>query len=91
VLLTHPRVVEAAVVGVPDALRGEVLEAYVVLRPGEVGDDELVQELQQRVKTGFAAHAYPRSVHFVDALPKTSSGKVQRFVLRQQRRAELVP
>ena len=90
VLLTHPRVIEAAAVGVPDALRGEVLEAYVVLRPGDgAGDDALVTELQQLVKTQFAAHAYPRSVHFVPELPKTSSGKVQRFVLRERRRAEL--
>jgi acetyl-CoA synthetase len=89
VLLTHPRVVEAAVIGVPDELRGEVLEAFVVLRPGDTGDQALVAELQQQVKTGFAAHAYPRTVHFVPELPKTSSGKVQRFVLRQRRRAEL--
>ena len=89
VLLTHPRVVEAAVIGAPDALRGEVVEAFVVLRPGDSGDEELVRELQQRVKTDFAAHAYPRAVHFVAELPKTSSGKVQRFVLRQRRRAEV--
>jgi acetyl-CoA synthetase len=89
VLLAHPRVVEAAVVGVPDALRGVVLEAFVVLRGGDAGDDALEGELQRLVKTRFAAHAYPRKVHVVDGLPKTSSGKVQRFVLRQQRRAEL--
>ena len=73
----------------PDALRGEVLEAFVVLRAGDVGDEQLAAELQQTVKTGFAAHAYPRTVHFVEELPKTSSGKVQRFVLRERRRAEI--
>ena len=89
VLVTHPRVMETAVIGVPDALRGEVLEAFVVLRAGDVGDEQLIAELQQTVKTGFAAHAYPRTVHFVEELPKTSSGKVQRFVLRERRRAQI--
>jgi len=89
VLGTHPRVVETAVIGVPDALRGEVLEAFVVLRAGDAGDDALAGELQQLVKDRFAAHAYPRSVHFVDELPRTPSGKVQRFVLRQRRRDEV--
>jgi acetyl-CoA synthetase len=91
VLVMHPRVVEAVVIGVPDELRGEVLEAFVVTRPGDTGDDQLVEELQQLVKHKFAAHAYPRTVHFVDALPKTSSGKVQRYVLRQHRRQQLAP
>jgi len=81
--------VEAAVIGVPDDLRGEVLEAFVVTRSGDDGDAGLAQELKQQVKQKFAAHAYPRTVHFVDALPKTSSGKVQRFVLRQQRRQQV--
>lgn len=89
VLSTHPAVAESAVVGVPDELRGEVLEAFVVLRPGVAGTDELTTELQQRVKTGFAAHAYPRTVHYVDALPKTPSGKIQRFLLRKERAAQV--
>ncbi|MFW0783461.1 AMP-binding protein [Gordonia sp. CPCC 206044] len=84
VLITHPSVVDVAVVGRPDELRGEVLEAFVVLADGVVGSDDLEKELQQLVKTGFAAHAYPRAVHFVDALPKTPSGKIQRFILRKQ-------
>jgi acetyl-CoA synthetase len=84
VLVLHEQVAEAAVVGMPDELRGEVLEAFVVLRNGSEGDKELAAELQVLVKEKFAAHAYPRKVHFVDALPKTPSGKVQRFVLRQQ-------
>jgi len=74
---------------VPDALRGEVLEAFVVLRSGDSGDEGLAAELQQLVKDQFAAHAYPRTVHFVDELPKTPSGKVQRYVLRQRRRTEV--
>ena len=88
VLLEHPDVVEAAVVGVPDELRGEVVEAFVVLRPGLAGSDDLAGALQQAVKTRYAAHAYPRSVHFVDTLPKTPSGKIQRFLLRERRRRE---
>jgi acetyl-CoA synthetase len=91
VLLTHPAVAEAAVIATPDELRGEVLEGYVVLRDGQVGSAEFEAELQQLVKTRFAAHAYPRAVHFVAALPKTPSGKIQRYVLRQQRRVELSP
>jgi acetyl-CoA synthetase len=89
VLVTHPRVMETAVIGVPDTLRGEVLEAFVVLRSGDTGDEHLTAELQQLVKDQFAAHAYPRTVHFIDELPKTPSGKVQRYVLRQRRRAEV--
>ncbi len=71
VLVLHEQVVEAAVVGMPDELRGEVLEAFVVLREGIEGTDELEVELQQLVKKKFAAHAYPRTVHFVPNLPKT--------------------
>lgn len=84
VLVMHEHVIEAAVVGMPDQLRGEVLEAFVVLRDGVDGTDELEAELQTLVKKKFAAHAYPRTVHFVPSLPKTPSGKVQRFILRQR-------
>ncbi|NGP07942.1 AMP-binding protein [Rhodococcus sp. 14C212] len=83
VLVMHEHVVEAAVVGMPDQLRGEVLEAFVVLRDGVDGTEELEAELQQLVKRKFAAHAYPRTVHFVPRLPKTPSGKIQRYILRQ--------
>lgn len=86
VLSTHDRVVECAVVGVPDQVRGEVAEAFVVLAPeGPPGDTTLAAELQDLVRTRYAAHAYPRQVHFVDALPKTPSGKIQRFMLRRTR------
>jgi acetyl-CoA synthetase len=82
-LITHPAVADVAVVGRPDELRGEVVEAFVVLAGGAAGSPDLVADLQQRVRTGYSAHAYPRRVHFVDSLPKTPSGKVQRFLLRR--------
>lgn len=85
VLVTHPAVAEAAVIGVPDEIRGEVLEAYVVLNEPHEPSEVLATELQQLVKAKFAAHAYPRRVHFLAELPKTPSGKVQRFVLRRER------
>ena len=89
VLVEHPDVAEAAVVGVPDELRGEVIEAFVVPRSGDAASDDLTTALQRLVKIKYAAHAYPRAVHYVDMLPKTPSGKIQRFLLRAQRRAEL--
>jgi acetyl-CoA synthetase len=88
-IATHPAVAENAVIAVPDEVRGEVIEAYVVLRSGHAASPALEREIQQWVKTRFAAHAYPRAVHFTDSLPKTPSGKIQRFVLKQQRRLEL--
>jgi acetyl-CoA synthetase len=87
VLITHPDVVECAVVGVPDELRGEVIEAFVVLRAGTTASPALATELQQLVKSRYAAHAYPRTVHFVPDLPKTPSSKIQRFRLRPGPRA----
>ncbi len=88
-MLTHPAVIEAAVIAVPDAVRGELIEAYAVLAEGHVPGPALEKDIQQWVKTRFAAHAFPRRVHFAASLPKTPSGKIQRFVLKQQRRAEL--
>lgn len=89
VLTMHPGVAECAVIAVPDLVRGEVIEAYVVPRQDAVASDELERELQRWVKERYAAHAYPRKVHFARQLPKTPSGKVQRFVLREQRKQEL--
>ena len=85
VLSTHPAVLESGVIGAPDELRGEVLEAYVVLKEGVTGNENLVSELQNHVKTQYAAHAFPRRIHFVEDLPKTPSGKIQRHILRKQR------
>ncbi|CUR56707.1 Acyl-coenzyme A synthetase / AMP-(Fatty) acid ligase [metagenome] len=84
VLLRHPAVVECAVVGMPDEVRGEVVCAFVVLSAASTGGEELVRELQAWVKENYAAHAYPRTVLVVSSLPKTESGKVQRAVLRRE-------
>ena len=81
-LVEHPAVAEAAAVASPDAERGAVVEAVVVLRSGEVGDEELVRELQDHVKRSTAPYKYPRIVRFVDELPKTASGKIKRAELR---------
>lgn len=85
VLAGHPDVAECAVVAAPDELRGQVIEAYVVPRDGTPTGPELSSELKTLVKQKYAAHAYPRTVHFVDELPKTPSGKLQRFALRRRR------
>jgi acetyl-CoA synthetase len=89
VIATHPDVQECAVVAVPDAMKGEVIEAFVALKHPVDDPDGLAEDLKQRVRQNLAAYAYPRSVFFVDSLPKTPSGKIQRYVLRDQRRAEL--
>jgi acetyl-CoA synthetase len=86
VLAQHPAVAECVVVAAPDEVRGEVIEAHVVPREGISGTPELAAELQQYVKTRYAAHAYPRTVHFREALPKTPSGKIQRYLLRDRAR-----
>ncbi|WP_342744637.1 AMP-binding enzyme [Deinococcus hopiensis] len=88
---TRPRVMEAAVIGAPDALRGEVLEACAVLRANDPGNGALAADLRQLVKRPFAAHAYPGAVHFIEELPKTPSGKVPRYAALPQRRAEVAP
>ncbi len=83
-LLRHPGVAMAAVVGLPDALRTEVVTAVVVPAEGATPGPALAAEIQALVKTRLAAHAYPRQVHFVEALPLTTTGKVMRGVLRRQ-------
>lgn len=83
VMLEHPSVLEVAVTGVPDPVRGFVVKATVVLRPGYEGSPELVKELQTYVKTNTAPYKYPRIIEFVDELPKTFSGKVRRVEIRQ--------
>lgn len=83
-LIEHPAVAETAVVGKPDPERTEIVKAFVVLKSGYEPTPKLAEELQQMVKHRLAAHAYPREIQFVTDLPKTPSGKVQRFMLRRQ-------
>ncbi len=82
VLLTHPAVYECAITGAPDPLRGQVVKATIVLAPGTTGDDALTKELQSYVKRLTAPYKYPRVVEYVDALPKTTSGKIIRKHIR---------
>jgi acetyl-CoA synthetase len=82
-LIEHPAVTEAAVVGVPDPERTEIVKAFVILAAGHEGTPQLAEELQQHVRKQLSAHAYPRLVEFVKELPKTPSGKIQRFILRK--------
>jgi 2-aminobenzoate-CoA ligase len=82
-LLKHADVVECAVVGVPDEARGSLVSAHVVLASGVTGSEEKRRELQDFVKAEIAPYKYPRAVHFVDALPRTATGKLQRFRLRE--------
>lgn len=83
-LLTHPAVAECGVVGQPDDERGNIVKAYVVLKPGHTGDSALARQLQDHVKAAIAPFKYPRAIEFVDSLPRTETGKLQRFVLRQR-------
>jgi 2-aminobenzoate-CoA ligase len=83
-LLTHAAVAECGVVGCPDEERGHIVKAYVVLRPGMTGDAALVRALQDHVKAAIAPYKYPRAVEFVGELPKTQTGKLQRFELRRK-------
>ena len=82
-LIEHPAVVEAAVVGIPDPERTEIVKAFVVLAKDTDGSEALAEELAQHVKRRLSAHAYPRSIDFLAELPKTPSGKIQRFILRK--------
>jgi 2-aminobenzoate-CoA ligase len=83
-LLVHADVSECGVVGLPDDARGQIVTAFVVLREGVAGDDEKVKELQDHVKERIAPYKYPRRIVFVSELPKTTTGKLQRFKLREQ-------
>jgi acetyl-CoA synthetase len=86
-LVKHPAVANAAVVPKPDADRGAVVKAYVVLAPGFAAGDALVQDLQRHVRGQLAPYEYPKEIEFIDALPMTTTGKVQRRVLRLQEQA----
>jgi 2-aminobenzoate-CoA ligase len=89
-LLTHPAVAECGVVGAPDEDRGMVVKAYVVLHPGHAAGPELTKTLQDYVKAEIAPYKYPRVIEYVDALPRTQTGKLQRFELRRLAAAEPV-
>jgi 2-aminobenzoate-CoA ligase len=81
-LLKHPAVAECGVVGSPDSDRGTIVKAFVLLKPGNESSDELKKSLQEHVKKVIAPYKYPRAIEFVDTLPRTETGKLQRFKLR---------
>ena len=81
-ILRHPDVREAAAIGVPDTLRGQVVKAFVVTDRG--GSDAFVREIQDCVRSGLSQHEYPRLIEFVTELPKTPAGKVNRKTLRER-------
>ena len=87
-LLEHPSVLECAVTGVPHPVRGQVVKATVVLARGYKPSEELKKELQEHVKRVTAPYKYPRIIEFVDELPKTSSGKIQRKKIRTEDAAD---
>lgn len=81
-LVEHPAVIEAGVIGKPDALRGEIIKAFVVLEKNQKPSEKLKEELSLYVKKHLAGHAYPREIEFIDKLPKTRSGKIMRRILK---------
>lgn len=87
-LIEHDAVAESGVVAKPDEKRGSIIKAYVVLKGDYLPDDALKVELQELVRRRLSTHAYPREIEFVDELPKTPSGKIQRFILRNQAKEE---
>lgn len=82
-LMAHPAVAECVVVGAPDSERGMIVKAFIVLKENQVGDAVMVKTLQEHVKSALAPFKYPRQIEFLSALPRTETGKLQRFKLRQ--------
>ena len=91
VLVEHPTVLEVAVTGVPDPIRGQLVKATIILREAYQPTDELKKELQQFTKSRTAPYKYPRVIEFVDAIPKSISGKVRRVVIRNRDIKDLIP
>jgi len=87
-LIAHEAVAECGVVGAPDEERGTIVKGYVVLKPGYTGDEAMVKALQEHVKATIAPYKYPRAIEFRDSLPRTETGKLQRFKLRQEAAAQ---
>jgi acetyl-CoA synthetase len=83
-LVKHEAVAQVAVVGSPDALRGEIIKAFIILAEGKAPSKALQQDIQQSVKQRLAAHEYPREIEFVDSLPMTTTGKIRRIELRER-------
>jgi acetyl-CoA synthetase len=88
-LVRHPAVVMAAAVGVPDPVRTETIKAFVIVKDGIKGSDALADEIRDFVREHLAKHEVPRAIEFVDALPMTTTGKIQRRKLREAERSKL--
>jgi acetyl-CoA synthetase len=88
-LVKHPAVLNAAVIGKPDATRGSIVKAFIVLQPGKLPSEALIEQIQEHVRGRLAPYEYPREIEFIEALPMTTTGKVQRKELRKLEEAKM--